>query len=144
MNSICRLISQQRLSPTKRLVVFQSCYATKTKAKPKTTNTDSSTTATAGGSQSPEAPHSPSWKIISPTVEPKPEKNSASEPARPRPREVPFQAKVSNSVHLIGYVHAPVQFETTADGSSWAATVITQNPSSSDDDDPSSDALPLW
>lgn len=48
----------------------------------------------------------------------------------PRPSEIPFQAKVANSVSLIGYIHVPVQFEAAPDGKSWARTVITQDQSS--------------
>ncbi|KAG6676155.1 hypothetical protein I3842_15G138300 [Carya illinoinensis] len=53
-----------------------------------------------------------------------------------RPSEIPFQAKVANSVNLIGYVHIPVQFEASRDGKYWAGTVITQNQASN--------SPPLW
>ncbi|PON68629.1 Single-stranded DNA-binding protein [Parasponia andersonii] len=147
MSSICRRLIA--ICPTKRLVVSYSYSSTmakpKTKPKPKPTGTNSSSssaTNTVGGdTTSQTSPHSPSWNILLPAGEPEPAKSSGPAPARPG--EIPFQAKVSNSVHLIGYVHAAVQFETSANGSSWAATVITQqNPSSSDDS--SDDALPLW
>ncbi|XP_062077451.1 protein OSB2, chloroplastic-like isoform X2 [Humulus lupulus] len=144
MNSVFRYISQ-RPCPTKRLVVLHSYFATKAKAKPKTTYSNPSTTA-ATPSIPPNLSHSPSWNTISPSGELKQEKTSP--PAPERPSEVPFQVKVSNSVHLIGYVHAPVQFETSSNGSFWAATVITQNPtsssSSSSSENESSDDLPLW
>lgn len=44
---------------------------------------------------------------------------------RPTPTVIPFQPKVANSVNFIGLVHKPVQFYTSRDGSTWAATVIT-------------------
>ncbi|KAF1886294.1 hypothetical protein Lal_00045525 [Lupinus albus] len=44
----------------------------------------------------------------------------------PRPKEIPFQAKVSNSVKLIGEVIMPVQFHTGSDGTPRASTVITR------------------
>ncbi|XP_057992185.1 protein OSB2, chloroplastic isoform X3 [Hevea brasiliensis] len=47
----------------------------------------------------------------------------------PRPREIPFQAKVANSVNLVGYVSQPIQFQASPHSQNWAATVITQNPS---------------
>ncbi|KAK4769473.1 hypothetical protein SAY86_027623 [Trapa natans] len=52
----------------------------------------------------------------------------------PRPSEIPFQARVANSVRLIGYIHVPVQFEDAPDGKSWARTVITKDPSSASPD----------
>lgn len=54
----------------------------------------------------------------------------------PRPREIPFQAKVANSVNLVGYIGQPIQFQISPDSKNWAATVITQKPSS--------DSPPLW
>ncbi|CAA2978380.1 protein OSB4, chloroplastic-like [Olea europaea var. sylvestris] len=44
----------------------------------------------------------------------------------PRPTEIPYQAKVANSVNLIGYVKTPVRFESTPDGKHWAVTAISQ------------------
>lgn len=44
----------------------------------------------------------------------------------PRPTEIPYQAKVANSVNLIGYVMTPVRFESTPDGKHWAVTAISQ------------------
>ncbi|XP_027359050.1 protein OSB2, chloroplastic-like [Abrus precatorius] len=43
-----------------------------------------------------------------------------------RPSDIPFQPKLANAVNLIGEVHAPIQFETSSDGNTWAATVITR------------------
>lgn len=48
----------------------------------------------------------------------------------PRPTEVPYQPKIANSIDLIGYVHQPVQFDSTIDGNFWAGTVISHEPSS--------------
>nr|XP_043622887.1 protein OSB2, chloroplastic-like [Erigeron canadensis] len=50
-----------------------------------------------------------------------------------KPSEIPWQAKVVNSVNLIGRVKIPVQFEASADGKKWAGTIISQ-----DDHQPSS------
>ncbi|OIW03991.1 hypothetical protein TanjilG_30267 [Lupinus angustifolius] len=43
-----------------------------------------------------------------------------------RPKEIPFQPRVSNSVNLIGEVIIPVQFQTGSDGTAWASTVISR------------------
>ena len=60
-----------------------------------------------------------------------------------RPSEIPFQAKIANSVNVIGYVHVPVQFESSPDGKCWAGTVLTQTHQISSP--PSSpDSPPLW
>ncbi|KAL4612057.1 hypothetical protein ACB092_08G171300 [Castanea dentata] len=60
-----------------------------------------------------------------------------------RPSEIPFQAKIANSVNVIGYVHVPVQFEASPDGKCWAGTVLTQTHQISSP--PSSpDSPPLW
>ncbi|XAR53160.1 hypothetical protein NMG60_11021590 [Bertholletia excelsa] len=56
----------------------------------------------------------------------------------PRPSEIPWQAKVANSVSLIGCVQIPVQFEASPDGKYWAGTIISQQ------DDDSSDSSPFW
>ncbi|GMH03156.1 hypothetical protein Nepgr_004995 [Nepenthes gracilis] len=45
---------------------------------------------------------------------------------RPRPREIPFQTKVANSVNLIGTIQLPIRFQTSPDGKCWASTVISQ------------------
>lgn len=56
-----------------------------------------------------------------------------------KPSEIPFQAKIANSVNVMGYVHIPVQFKSSPDGKCWAGTVITQaHPHSH------SHSLPLW
>lgn len=44
----------------------------------------------------------------------------------PRPSEIPWQAKVANSVNLIGRLEMPVQFQASPDGKYWAATIIAQ------------------
>lgn len=46
-------------------------------------------------------------------------------PVWPRPSEIPFQAKVTNFVNLIGYVKIHVQFESDSNGKHFAATVIS-------------------
>ncbi|KAL3646740.1 hypothetical protein CASFOL_009284 [Castilleja foliolosa] len=44
----------------------------------------------------------------------------------PKPIEIPYQAKVANSVNLIGRVKSPIQFDSASDENHFAATVITQ------------------
>ncbi|KAI3447616.1 hypothetical protein Pfo_004281 [Paulownia fortunei] len=44
----------------------------------------------------------------------------------PKPREIPYQAKVANFLNLIGYVKTPVQFGAASNGKHFAATVISQ------------------
>ncbi|KAL5545678.1 hypothetical protein UlMin_005365 [Ulmus minor] len=140
MTSIFRSIAR-RATVTKHLLALQTSYATAT------ATAASTTPAPSADSPTPPPPPSPSWTAFSASTEPKRKKKSLPPSPSPlpkveqtRPREIPFQDKVANSVHLIGYVHAPVQFETTSDGKYWAATVITQNNPSSDD----SKSLPLW
>ncbi|KAK6140198.1 hypothetical protein DH2020_025996 [Rehmannia glutinosa] len=43
----------------------------------------------------------------------------------PKPRDIPYQAKVANFVNLIGYVELPVRFEADSDGKHFATTVIS-------------------
>lgn len=45
--------------------------------------------------------------------------------AWPRPREIPYQGKIANSVNLIGHVQTPVKFEVSSDGKHFAAAVIS-------------------
>ncbi|KAM7278612.1 hypothetical protein ACFE04_005746 [Oxalis oulophora] len=54
----------------------------------------------------------------------------------PKPKEIPFQPKVANSVNLIGYVHMPVKSTASDDGKYWAGTIIGQ--------DATSNSPPLW
>ncbi|KAK1582878.1 hypothetical protein Q3G72_019159 [Acer saccharum] len=54
----------------------------------------------------------------------------------PKPTEIPYQVKVSNSVNLTGYVDTPVQFKANYEGKDWAATIINQIPCSH--------SPPLW
>ncbi|KAJ0965618.1 hypothetical protein J5N97_026756 [Dioscorea zingiberensis] len=42
----------------------------------------------------------------------------------PRPREIPFQPKVANTVHLIGTIGVPVQLQTSPEGVFSAASVL--------------------
>ncbi|KAL0333342.1 UNVERIFIED_CONTAM: protein OSB2, chloroplastic [Sesamum angustifolium] len=44
----------------------------------------------------------------------------------PKPREIPYQAKLLIFVNLIGYVTAPVRFEAASDGKHFASTVISE------------------
>ncbi|KAJ7973711.1 Protein OSB3, chloroplastic/mitochondrial [Quillaja saponaria] len=41
-----------------------------------------------------------------------------------RPKEIPFQPKVANSVNLIGHIRKPIHFQTSLSGNSWAGTII--------------------
>ena len=140
MNSLYRRLLQT--SPKSRLLAPLSHYATKAKAKPKPSNAaNSDFTSDSSPSPPPRPPPPCAWSHFSP----KPAEPAKAEWARPS--EIPFQAKVANSVHLIGYVRAPVQFQTAADGSSWAATVLTHEPASasaSDGGTESPESLPLW
>ncbi|XP_047966143.1 protein OSB2, chloroplastic-like [Salvia hispanica] len=44
----------------------------------------------------------------------------------PKPLEIPYQAKVANFVKLVGFVKAPVQFDTFPGGKHYASTAISQ------------------
>ncbi|XP_076914622.1 protein OSB2, chloroplastic-like [Bidens hawaiensis] len=62
----------------------------------------------------------------------------------PKPSEIPWQAKVVNSVNLIGRVKIPVQFQTSSDCKCWAGTVISQDDNAaSDDSSPTSFWIPV-
>ncbi|KAG6790419.1 hypothetical protein POTOM_006572 [Populus tomentosa] len=57
-------------------------------------------------------------------------KKSPSSTDFPRPKEIPFQAKVANSINLIGYIDMPIQTQVSSPDETFrAATVITQEPS---------------
>lgn len=57
-------------------------------------------------------------------------KKSPSSTDFPRPKEIPFQAKVANSINLIGYIDMPIQTQVSSPDEKFrAATVITQEPS---------------
>ncbi|KAL2250601.1 protein OSB3, chloroplastic/mitochondrial-like [Sesamum indicum] len=43
----------------------------------------------------------------------------------PKPREMPYQEKVSNFVNLIGHIRTPVRFEAASDGKHFSTTVIS-------------------
>ncbi|KAD6118747.1 hypothetical protein E3N88_10018 [Mikania micrantha] len=60
----------------------------------------------------------------------------------PKPSEIPWQAKVVNSVNLIGRVKIPVQFEASSDGKCWAGTIISQDDGS--DPESSSSLTSFW
>ncbi|KAL6585378.1 hypothetical protein OROMI_002022 [Orobanche minor] len=51
----------------------------------------------------------------------------------PKPVEIPYQAKVANSLNLIGRVKTPVQFDSTSDGNHFAAAVVSQETGGGDD-----------
>lgn len=68
------------------------------------------------------SPIKASYGTSKPSVEPLGEAESAT---WPRPSEIPFQAKMANSVNLIGHVHMPVQFQAAPDDGFCARTVIT-------------------
>ncbi|XP_010538289.1 PREDICTED: protein OSB4, chloroplastic [Tarenaya hassleriana] len=74
---------------------------------------------------------------------PEPAKAPATETEWPRPKEIPYQPKVANSVNLIGYVNQPVQFEASSDGKFWAGTVVSHG-SSSDSSSVSDSDHNLW
>ncbi|XP_065861675.1 protein OSB3, chloroplastic/mitochondrial-like [Euphorbia lathyris] len=48
----------------------------------------------------------------------------------PKPRQIPFQPKVANSVNLIGYISQPIQFKSSSDDKHSAATALTHHLSS--------------
>lgn len=79
-----------------------------------------------------------SASVIEPSAEDHPRDRGAPSGDWPRPSEIPWQAKVCNSVNLIGKVHAPVQFQQSSDGKCWAVTVIAQ------DADAASHSPALW
>lgn len=75
-------------------------------------------------------PKSPEVKLQTTRTPPTSTSSSSSNGAVvawPKPSEIPWQAKVVNSVNLIGQVKIPVQFETSADGKHWAGTIISQD-----------------
>ncbi|KAK4396324.1 protein OSB2, chloroplastic [Sesamum angolense] len=43
----------------------------------------------------------------------------------PKPREMPYQEKVSNFVNLIGHIRTPVRFEAASDGKHFSTTVVS-------------------
>ena len=75
-----------------------------------------------------EKEHSP--PTTTPKKTPPLYKKSPSSTDFPRPKEIPFQAKVANSINLTGYIDMPIQtLVSSPDGKFTAATVITQEPS---------------
>uniref|UniRef100_A0A1J3FW94 Protein OSB4, chloroplastic n=1 Tax=Noccaea caerulescens TaxID=107243 RepID=A0A1J3FW94_NOCCA len=58
----------------------------------------------------------------------------------PRPTEIPYQPKISNSAELIGYVNQPIQFHAKPDGNFRAGTVITHRPPSHSESEWDSDS----
>lgn len=133
MNSIRRAITAERkrlltLSPTS---ILQAHHASSSTARSTTRALKSSKTI---------AP-----EVRSPAPPPPTTSSSSSsavlkEPVTwAKPSEIPWQAKVVNSVNLIGRVKIPVQFETSSDGKNWAGTIISQ-----DDGSESSTSLPSF
>ncbi|KAK9274540.1 hypothetical protein L1049_021789 [Liquidambar formosana] len=136
--------ARQRLIPHPALVLhpFSSLYST--------TATSTATAASSTNSQS-----KPKYRGSKPTPPPPPPPSSSSRssPAAdthqniavfereefvssvdeydwPRPGEIPWQAKVANSVNLIGRLQMPVQSHSSSDGKFWAGSIITQDPTS--------------
>ncbi|KAK4755836.1 hypothetical protein SAY87_009593 [Trapa incisa] len=69
------------------------------------------------------SPIKTSYGMSRPSMEPLREPDGAT---WPKPAEIPFQAKVANSVSLIGRVHMPVQFQAASDDKGFSArTEIT-------------------
>lgn len=111
-----------------------SFYSTATTSKGSQKNTQRK--AKSRDSPSPPPPPPPSLSLFAASAD---QKNVVSQKDKcvygdgyewPRPSEIPWQAKVANSVNLIGYLQIPVQFEASQDGKYWAGTVITQHKAS--------------
>ncbi|KDP27688.1 hypothetical protein JCGZ_19727 [Jatropha curcas] len=115
MNSLCRAIAQSRRTGSYPLrFLLQSSFSFSSSYSSTTTITRA-TPSEISIPKSPSLPSSSDW---------------------PKPREIPFQAKVANSISLIGYVTEPVEFLTSPDGNHWATTVFSQQSSPS--------RTPLW
>ncbi|KAI3513964.1 hypothetical protein L1887_12234 [Cichorium endivia] len=133
MNSIRRAITAERkrlltLSPTS---ILQEQHASSSTAR-RTVRPLKSSKSIAPEVRSPEPPH--------PTTSSSSNDAVLKEPVTwAKPSEIPWQAKVVNSVNLIGRVKIPVQFETSSDGKNWAGTIISQ-----DDGSKSSGSLPSF
>lgn len=139
MNSIRRAITAERkrlltLSPTSILQKQHASSSSTTARSTSRTLNSSKTRAPVVRSSAPPPPPPP----LAPTSS----SNDAvlKEPVTwAKPSEIPWQAKVVNSVNLIGRVKIPVQFETSSDGKNWAGTIISQ-----DDDSESPTSLPSF
>ncbi|XP_010265383.1 PREDICTED: protein OSB2, chloroplastic-like isoform X2 [Nelumbo nucifera] len=117
MKSIYRAFAGVLSSPSTKkwllhpIVVQSSVYST-TSMKQKSTRKPKSEPSTS------ESDHKEFY-----TVPKRPEKEETN---WPRPSEIPWQAKVANSVNLIGSVAMPVHFQASPDGKYWAGTIIKQ------------------
>ncbi|KAF3452711.1 hypothetical protein FNV43_RR03144 [Rhamnella rubrinervis] len=128
MNSLCRSVGRKSCAREGLLSLQSHYYATAAKTRsPRVHKPTDSTTTTSFTPPPPPPP--PIYTSLSPSRGPRPSlsspPSSSTEVKWARPSEIPFQAKVANSVHLIGYVPMPVQFQTTPDGKAWASTILT-------------------
>ncbi|XP_048337266.2 protein OSB2, chloroplastic [Ziziphus jujuba] len=142
MNTLCRSVAQRAFAK-ERLPSLQSYhhYYSTAAAKPRYRATKTMTSQRSPPSSPPSPPEQTTYTLSSPSRGAKAAQSSASsflsssEVILKRPSEIPFQAKVANSVQLIGYIPKPVHFQTTHDGKPWASTTITtQRPSSTSTD----------
>lgn len=88
----------------------------------------------------------PSYLVTKTTQDCIPSSSSVSlpKPKRRRPSEIPYQAKVSNRVHLIGYIENAVQVQTDPDGNPVSTTIIARHSMSYPSTYPHSYTFPLW
>ncbi|KAL7588395.1 hypothetical protein Lser_V15G38144 [Lactuca serriola] len=137
MNSIRRAITAER----KRLLTLSPTSILQKQHASSSSTTARSTSRTLNSSKT-RAPVVRSSAPPPPPLAPTSSSNDAvlKEPVTwAKPSEIPWQAKVVNSVNLIGRVKIPVQFETSSDGKNWAGTIISQ-----DDDSESPTSLPSF
>ncbi|KAL8226120.1 hypothetical protein R6Q57_018677 [Mikania cordata] len=135
MNSIRRAIAGERkrllkLYPISIVQGQHACYSITSRKALRTLN---SSKTRAPGTQAPlpgESDRSSNDAVLNEPV------------IWPKPSEIPWQAKVVNSVNLIGRVKIPVQFEASSDGKSWAGTIISQDDGS--DPESSSSLTSFW
>ncbi|XP_071724548.1 protein OSB4, chloroplastic-like [Rutidosis leptorrhynchoides] len=134
MNPICRALMQIASSqPTRELmlVLRLSCVS-----QPYSTASNQKSTRTARVSTTKKVPEETSQMSTEAPPPPSQSLNVATDHQCVRPTEIPYQAKVANSVNLIGYVQMPIKSEIADDGKFWAGTIISQ--------DATSDSPPLW
>lgn len=116
-----RFSGGKRLFSIHRITAFQQLdfYSTRTSnVKRKTPNSTSPITQ-----KSSETPTSFPQGIA---------EQAGEQTVRPKPLEIPYQAKVANFVNMIGHVATPVRLEAASDGKDVAATVISKEPSGDD------------
>ncbi|KAJ9689396.1 hypothetical protein PVL29_014875 [Vitis rotundifolia] len=150
MNSLSRTFVKLLSSPSTRNRVLLPLLTTLNQSSSSSSSSSSSLlchfTAAASTQKYPSrksnAAQQSSWlssaSVIEPSAKDHPRDRGAPSGDWPRPSEIPWQAKVCNSVNLIGKVHAPVQFQQSSDGKCWAVTVIAQ------DADAASHSPALW